>query len=265
MAVLGIDAAWTLREPSGVALLSKSGSRWRLLAAAPSYESFIAITGGANPSGDRPRGSEPDPSGLLSAAARVAGVEVDLIAVDMPLSRLPITSRRTADNAVSRAYGARKCGTHTPSAVRPGPISDRLRGGFERQGYLLSARQLAPRSLIEVYPHPALVELRSAPERLPYKLSKIRNYWPGLSSPDRRAKLLEVWAGIVAALGVEIDEVANLLPSPDISAPTWRLKAYEDMLDAVVCAWVGAAAIEGRCNPHGDEDAAIWIPVSVGR
>ncbi|QCQ98023.1 hypothetical protein [Brevundimonas sp. SGAir0440] len=83
MAVLGIDAAWTLREPSGVALISKSGSRWRLLAAAPSYESFIAITGGANPSGDRPRGSEPDLSGLLSAAARVAGVEVDLIAVDM--------------------------------------------------------------------------------------------------------------------------------------------------------------------------------------
>jgi hypothetical protein len=30
-------------------------------------------------------------------------------------------------DAVSRAYGARKCGTPTPSAFRPGRISDALR------------------------------------------------------------------------------------------------------------------------------------------
>ncbi|GAA0195458.1 putative RNase H-like nuclease [Brevundimonas nasdae] len=265
MVVLGIDAAWTVREPSGVALISKSGSRWRLLGAAPSYETFIALAGSANPSNDRPRGSEPDPSELLSAVARIADVEVDLIAVDMPLSRLPITGRREADNAVSRVYGARKCGTHTPSVVRPGPISDRLRKGFEGAGYLLSTQQVARRSLLEVYPHPALVELYSAPERLPYKLSKIRNYWPSLSPSDRRAKLLVVWGGIVNALEVEIEGVERMLPPLDISAPTWRLKAYEDMLDAVVCTWIGAAAIEGNCIAHGDEDAAIWIPTPFRR
>jgi len=58
-AVLGIDAAWTAGEPSGVALITDGGTGWRLLEVAASYEQF--------PQGDaagarisRPRGSIPD-------------------------------------------------------------------------------------------------------------------------------------------------------------------------------------------------------------
>ena len=40
-------------------------------------------------------------------------------------------------NKVSAAYGAKKCGTHTPHATRPGPLSDALREGFTKAGFPL--------------------------------------------------------------------------------------------------------------------------------
>lgn len=43
MAILGIDAAWTSKNPSGVALLSDAG---RLIAYAPSFVSFTALADG---------------------------------------------------------------------------------------------------------------------------------------------------------------------------------------------------------------------------
>jgi hypothetical protein len=80
------------------------------------------------------------------------GRPVDLIAIDMPLARSPIVGRRTCDDAVSRAYGGRKCGTHSPSASRPGRISEDLKNGFVRAGYPLLTDTIASKGTIEVYP-----------------------------------------------------------------------------------------------------------------
>ena len=38
---LGIDAAWSLKNPSGVALVATGPNRPRLIRAAPSYEHFV--------------------------------------------------------------------------------------------------------------------------------------------------------------------------------------------------------------------------------
>jgi predicted RNase H-like nuclease len=45
-----------------------------------------------------------------------------------------------------------------------------------------------------------------------------------------------------------------------VSARGWEMKAFEDMLDAVVCAWIGVTVLEGRARAYGDERSAIWIP-----
>jgi len=42
-----------------------------------------------------------------------------------------------------------------------------------------------------------------------------------------------------------------------------ELKAYEDALDAIVCAWVAICALEGRAAPFGDDASAIWIPLPL--
>ena len=190
-AVLGIDAAWTVTQPSGVALAEETLSGWRLVAVEASYQRFLARSRENEPPEARPSGSLPNAEALLEAVRAYVGSSVDLIAMDMPLSREPITGRRASDNAVSRAYGGRKCGTHSPSKERPGQISDDLRAAFEKLGYPLHTTDISGPGVIEVYPHPALVELTGAPERLKYKAAKSRAYWPSLSPLDRRNRLLE--------------------------------------------------------------------------
>jgi predicted RNase H-like nuclease len=185
---------------------------------------------------------------------------VSLVAIDMPLGRAPILTRRNCDNAVSVAYGARKCGTHSPSAFRPGELSSRLTEGFAKAGYSLSTTVVSSPGVIEVYPHPALVELACASERLPYKVSKVRTYWPTATPLERRSRLFQQWNYITTLLESEVRGVAARLPIPDLSAKSSKLKAYEDALDAIVCAWIAVCALEGRATPFGDENSAIWIP-----
>jgi predicted RNase H-like nuclease len=258
--VLGIDAAWTLSQPSGVALVAETPTGWRLVATDASYQRFHARAAGRVASEERPKGSLPDPSALLSSASKLCSRSVDLVAVDMPLARTAIEGRRVSDDDVSRTYGARKCGTHTPSANRPGRISDDLRSAFEAAGYPLLTRVLRPPGVIEVYPHPALVELAGACERLRYKASKIGSYWPSDTRDQRRYLLFREWKGIVTLLEGEIAGVAAALPIPSHSARGVDLKAYEDTLDSIICAWVAVCALEGRAVPFGDHSSAIWIP-----
>jgi len=145
---LGIDAAWTVREPSGVALITDDGSGWRLLEVAASYAEFLRDRS-ALPQILRHRGSIPDAGALISTAAAMAGAPIDLVAIDMPLATVPIAGRRTSDNLISAVYGARHASTHTPSSARPGKISDELREGFEDVGYPLTTTEIRGRHLIE--------------------------------------------------------------------------------------------------------------------
>ena len=249
--VLGIDAAWTAHNPSGVALATDTGEGWRLVAAAPSYAAFHAQAGVLR------ENLLPDAAALLASARALCGAAVDLVAIDMPLAHAPITGRRASDNLVSREYGARKAGVHSPSAERPGRLSDGLRAGFATLGYRLFTTALGGPGLIEVYPHPALIELTGLPQRLPYKAGKTLTYWPGLDRATRIGRLLDTWGMIAAYLEAALPGAAAALPVP--VRPT---KAFEDTLDAVVCALVAARALDGRARALGDTASAIWVPLA---
>jgi predicted RNase H-like nuclease len=259
-AVLGIDAAWTAGQPSGVALVVEEPTGWRLAACASSYGNFHALAENRGAPASPPSGSLPDAAALLQSGRLLGGRGVDLIAIDMPMARNPIVGRRASDDAVSRTYGARHCGTHSPSAQRPGRISDDLRSGFEASGYPLLTSGVVGHGLIEVYPHPALVELAASPMRLKYKFGRARGYWPDICGPERRRLLLQQWNLIVGLLDREINGVASALRLPDLDASAAAMKGFEDMLDAVVCAWVGACAMTGKARPFGDHQSSIWIP-----
>jgi predicted RNase H-like nuclease len=260
-AVLGIDAAWTNTQPSGVAVAMDTGEGWRLAAIAPSYSHFHALAHGNVIANSRPSGSEPHVLELLGSATALCGSPPDLVAIDMPLSRKPISCRRASDDAVSRAYGSRHCSTHTPSTTRPGRISDDLTQTFGTAGYpLLTSVPPRPPGLVEVYPHPALVEFTRAPMRLKYKAGKARAYWPGHTPTERRGFLFQQWKIVMAVLDARLPGVLDALPAPRSDAIGFELKAYEDMLDAVVCACVAICVLEGEALPYGDDSSAIWIP-----
>jgi predicted RNase H-like nuclease len=204
----------------------------------------------------------PDVPLLLATAEEICGYPVDLVSVDMPLSHMPITGRRGSDTAISRAYGARHCSTHSPSASRPGSISDSLTWQFAQMGFPLLTERIAIPGIIEVYPHPALVELSGSTHRLPYKISKMAKNWPELNTLQRREKTLQQWDAIASMLAHEITGVSSKLPKLKDYMTLVEMKAFEDCLDAVVCVWVGICAIEGRALPFGDLNSAIWVPES---
>ena len=257
---LGIDAAWTATEPSGVALASETKDGWRLIRAASSYAEFHTLaTGGPAPT--RHLGESPDVARLLDDCRRLAGRTPDIVAVDMPLALAPIVGRRASDRAISSAFGAAKAATHSPSALRPGKLADAMRADFAAAGFALGvAPGFAKPALIEVYPHAALIALTGEPTRLPYKAGKTTIYWREVALEERRLRLNAVWRRLVAALDAEIAGVAEAIPPPELMPRGRALKAWEDRFDAAVCAFVGIAALEGRADAYGDSGSAIWVP-----
>jgi len=248
LAVLGIDAAWTAGRPDGIALLLHDGATARLLDVAPSAAAFCGA----------PRTAVPSWLEVVARAAALAGRRPDVVAVDMPLARGPITGRRAADDALARAFARCRLGVHSPTASRPGPVADRLHGAFEAMGYTLATVDTAPGTLpalIEVYPHAALLALLGVDRRVAYKLARARRYWPEADPAERRRRLRGEWERILRGLEDGIAGVCGRL-----DPHTGPMKAFEDMLDAVVCAWAGLRFAEGAARAFGDADAAIWVP-----
>jgi predicted RNase H-like nuclease len=72
--------------------------------------------------------------------------------------------------------------------------------------------------------------------------------------------LLAQFEEILTALSTQIRDLPIELPDPTSAVPVSGLKRYEDSLDALVCAWVGAKYLAGEAKPYGDDTAAIWVP-----
>jgi len=85
-------------------------------------------------------------------------------------------------------------------------------------------------------------------------------YWPELTPLNRRNQLYKIWERILELLEQQLEGVSTALPIPEINAPRSELKAYEDALDATVCAWIATRALDGFVDRYGDEQSAIWIP-----
>ena len=198
---LGIDAAWTVHQPSGIALVQNTATGWSCLGVAPSYEAFITqASGQAWDPEQKATGSRPDPAALLKACQQLDGAAVSCVSVDMPLATTPITSRRVADTAISSRFGPRGCAVHSPSAERPGAIADQLRADFAALGVPLHTNGSDPAApaLIECYPHVALLALLKRDYRVPYKVSRSGQYLKAEKLPrsERIERLLEQFQAI---------------------------------------------------------------------
>nr|WP_281410938.1 DUF429 domain-containing protein [Rhizobium laguerreae] len=61
-------------------------------------------------------------------------------------------------------------------------------------------------------------------------------------------------------LDVKVQGVGEALPLPSRDARGHELKAFEDAIDAVVCAWVGACVMDGRARAFGDRESGSGCP-----
>lgn len=267
-AILAIDAAWTPTEPSGLALLAETNSIWHCLALAPSYDQFInqCLTKNMDWT-SAPRGSLPDIGQLLAACKhRLDGQQIDIVTIDMPVSRGPIHTRRDADQTVSKTFGGQGCGTHSPNQIRPGPLGAAITDGFCAHGYPVATCETPSRAaahLIEVYPHPALLKLLGVSWRVPYKVAKSNRYWPKTTVETRISLLRSEFGRILVALSRSIEGIESCLPEVPTVNTLADLKRFEDAIDALVCGWVGICYLRGDIKAYGDTAAAIWVPTGL--
>lgn len=238
----GIDLAWSDRNLSGVCALDQNGVLVdeRLL--------------------------QTDDEILRWISAQLDGPAV--AAIDAPLLVPNASGRRPCEAQVAKAYAAKKAGPHPANRALLADDAGTIRG--ERLAAALGDLGFADpwaasdRTLLEVYPHPTLIEVFALPERLLYKAK------PGLGVAGRRQGLRRL-SGLLASLRIA---------DPPLVAPRVRisdtkkgsaLKAIEDRLDARVCAWVASlwAHDRARVRLFGDSATghiAIGLgPAVVGR
>ena len=260
-AILGIDPAWTDAGSSGVALLRRAGKKWKRVAVASSYADFMKRA--KLPGPEVHDNTFPGAENLLRAAKNLLnGLPVDLVCVDMPLSLVPITGRRSADNAILAIFGHWKCGTVSPTKKRPGFLAAKIRDQFKSRGFRLATTRMGAGTcpaIIEVYPHTALLSLLHAKERVPYKITKAAHYNPHMGPDAARDCVRSKWRRIGSALG-EYISIPSHWEFPSRTSRVRQMKSYEDALDALICAWVGIQYLDGCISAHGGETGAIWTP-----
>jgi predicted RNase H-like nuclease len=135
---------------------------------------------------------------------------------------------------VSREYGSRWASTHSSNRQllinHHGVIrGEDLAGELRRLGFgdLWSQTR---RTILEVYPHPAIIEAFGLPRRLAYKKGRIA---------ARRAGLRRLDALILSLDGADPPFIGAAVEITDTMTGV-ELKAVEDLLDARICAWVAA-------------------------
>ena len=108
----------------------------------------------------------------------------------------------------------------------------------------------------------ALLALLKRDYRVPYKVSRSGQYWKAeqLTRAERIERVLEQLRAIKAGLDQHINGIPKFIPKPTEVSTLASLKPVEDMLDGLICTWVGIEHLEGRTVGLGDDTAAIWVP-----
>ncbi|HSG79402.1 MAG TPA: DUF429 domain-containing protein [Acidimicrobiia bacterium] len=202
MHVVGIDLAWSDRNPSAGCALDGAG---RIV-------------------DETPLGDDDE------ILAWIASIAPRVVAVDAPLLVPNETGMRPCEREIQRVYGGRGGGAHPANRALLTRTSGRIRGED-------LARRLegfggpwddAEGTLIEVYPHPGMIEVFGLPRRLPYKRV------PAAERPGRLRELRRLLESLT-------DPPLRGARVPlDGSIRGRRAKAAEDRLDARFCAWVAS-------------------------
>jgi predicted RNase H-like nuclease len=162
--------------------------------------------------------------------------ESALIAVDAPTLIPNATGSRLPDKLTHKYFGKYHAGCYPANQNLPfAPRTINFGLELESRGFV-HAPQITPqapgRYQIEVFPHPAIVNLFGLERILKYKKGRIS---------ERRLELIKLYQYIV-----------EILPKfePGLSLGSWltdeipstgtQLKATEDKLDSVICAYVAA-------------------------
>lgn len=184
----------------------------------------------------------------------------ELVAVDMPVADSAVLGYREADRATTRAFSKFGCPVHSPTLRRPGDWGKYCVKLMQAKGYHCKTNKIqTPKAFAEVYPHTAYLKILRSGYRIPYKIGRMGKYWPKKNTLERKRILLQWWRKIQKTLFTELGIVGEELAF-DENMSGVALKAVEDKLDALACAWAAIEILSGSFIPYGDQQAVIWNP-----
>lgn len=164
----------------------------------------------------------------------VAPTEPALIAVDAPTLIPNLTGMRLPDKLTHKHFGRYHAGCYPANLGRPFAQRTVEFGlSLEIRGFI-HAPTITPQTLgryqIEVYPHPAMVHL--------FNLNRILKYKKGTLA-ERRLELIKLRQYILKILPL-LEPSLKLSNLPEIPTTGIALKAVEDQLDSLICAYIAA-------------------------
>jgi predicted RNase H-like nuclease len=223
MYFVGVDLAWGVRNPTGVAVIDSRGS-------------LVHV------------GAVRDDADVLAALQPYVQGDC-LVAFDAPLVVINRTGQRPAEAAFNRDFRRFEAGAHPVNTGKP-EFANGCRAARLAQMLRLDMdpRSSAARRAIEVYPHPATVALFRLPRTLKYKAK------PGRGLDQLKSELLLLMDGLegLAHASVRLKVAgaawAGLRRQVQTAQRKSDLRRAEDPIDAVVCAYVALYA--ERC-PDG--------------
>jgi predicted RNase H-like nuclease len=235
---VGLDLAWTPHHESGVCVLAHDSGDVRLVTlgtetATPERFADLCCEGG----------------------------EDVVVAVDAPLL---VSPGRRAERELAVVFGRAKASAYTATIEfltkmngLAGPALARLLAerGFETAPSRVAAGA-GGRYLLEVFPHPAHVELFALEERLAYKKGRVAS---------RRIAFAAYQAHLGSLLGAELpallddERVLDLLSPEALILGGRALKRVEDQLDALTCAFVAY-----HCWKHGAAGFRVFGDETTG-
>ncbi len=248
MKFIGLDLAWSPRNP----------------------------TGGAVIEGDEHGGTFVDSALLSDDASLIAYVEQHasdgpaIVAVDAPLHVPNETGRRLGEAELGAVFAKYQAGAHPANRQRlafDGVVrGEALVATLEARGFThapMIEGGMPVRQVIEVFPHPAMIALFGLQRTLKYKVK------PNRSRDDIMAAWQQYHSHLrdLASADPPLHDHEQLLDENLTSLRGKRLKDYEDRIDALMCAYIALYAFHwgaARCRVFGTMEAGyIFTPVSL--
>jgi predicted RNase H-like nuclease len=243
---IGIDLAWSPRNLSGGAVIRGDA------------------TGGVLAQTDLLG----DDQQIVDYIERHTGVGPVIVAVDAPLRVPNETGRRPCEAEIGRVFGRYQAGAH-PANRRRLAFGGVVRGealvaALERLAFTYVsavAAGAAVRQIVEVFPHPAMIGLFNLQRTLKYKAKPNRSFDERLSEWGR----YQAYISDLATADPPLHGQETFMAREVAGLTGRRLKAYEDQVDALLCAYIALYAFrwgKARCRVFGTlEEGSIFTPV----
>lgn len=221
---VGIDLAWSKKHPSGLAALDYDPNTGVALLLQLPTQTILT-----------------DDQIIAFVHQAVDNDPTTIVAIDAPLAVPNVTGRREAETQLNRAFQQFEAGAHPANRKQLSAYNDgEVRGEVIVQRLaelgISHTPEIVPRhpsrQTFEVYPHPAMVVLFGLSRTLKYKRGSKR-----IEAFREYQKYLRGLQAVVPFL--HLPEDLNLLSETRLQQRGAKLKAYEDQLDAVLCAYIG--------------------------